>query len=66
MSLTSDLTATFSLGVGTLIVCATHLLIILYLSVKLHQICFIVIEKHDFRHTLTFDMIVTLSLGIGT
>ena len=38
-SLTSDLTATLTLGVGTLILCITHLLIILYLSVKFHQIC---------------------------
>ena len=52
--------------------CATHILIMLYLSVKFHQICFssfialVVYEQHNFRHNLTFDLIVTLTLGVGT
>ena len=29
-----------ALGIGTLILCMTHLFIMLYLSVKFHQICF--------------------------
>ena len=39
--------------------CATHILIMLYLSVKFHQICFssfLVYEQHNFRHNLTFDL----------
>ena len=36
---------------------ATHLLIMLYLSVKFH-------EQHNFKHNLTFDLIVTLTLGV--
>ena len=46
--------------------CATHILIILYLSVKFHQICSVVYEQHNFRHNLIFDLIVTLTLGVGT
>ena len=46
--------------------CATHLLIMLYLSVKFHQLASVVYEQHNFRHNLTFDLIVTLTLGIGT
>ena len=46
--------------------CETHLLIMLYLSVKCHQICFSIYEHHNFRHNLTFDLIVTLTLGVGT
>ena len=46
--------------------CATHLLIMLYLSVKFHQIASVVNEQHNFRHNLTFDLIVTLTLGVGT
>ena len=38
--MTSDLIATLTLGVGTKIMCAAHLLIMLYLSVKFHQFCF--------------------------
>ena len=38
--LTFDLTATVTLGVGTQIMCATHLLIMFYVSVKFHQIRF--------------------------
>ena len=34
-NLTSDLIVTLTLGVGTYLLCATHLLIIFYLSVKL-------------------------------
>ena len=45
--------------------CVTHILIILYISVKLHQICFKSYEQHNFRHNLTFDLIVTLTLGVG-
>ena len=40
MILTFDLIATLTLGVGTLLLSATHLLIMLYLSVKFRQICF--------------------------
>ena len=40
MILTSDLIATLTLGVVTLAMCATHILIMHYLSVKFHQICF--------------------------
>ena len=46
--------------------CATRLLIMLYLSVKCHQISSGVYEQHNFRHNLTFDLIVTLTLGVGT
>ena len=46
--------------------CATHLLIMLYLSVKFHQIASMVYEQHNFRHNLTSDMTVTLTFGIGT
>ena len=46
--------------------CATHILIMLHLSVKFHPICLVVYEQHNFRHNLTFDLIVTLTLGIGT
>ena len=38
--MTFDLIATLTLGVGTLIMRATHLLILFYLSVTFHQICF--------------------------
>ena len=58
------LTVTF--GIGILILCLTYLLIILYLSVKFHHICFSSYEQHDFRHNLTSDLIVTLILGTGT
>ena len=40
MGLTSDLIATLTLSIGTKILCVTHLLIMLYLSVKFYQICF--------------------------
>ena len=44
-----------------------HLLIMLYLSVKFHvKFASIVNEQHKFRHNLTSDMIVTLTLGVGT
>ena len=48
--------------------CATHLLIMLsvYLSVKFNQIAAVVYEQHNFRHNLIFDLIVTLTLGVGT
>ena len=46
--------------------CVTHRLIMFYLSVKFYQICSVVYEQHNFRHNLTFDLIVTLTLGIGT
>ena len=45
--------------------CATHLFIMLYLSVKFHQFASVVHEQHNFRHNLTFDLIVTLTLGVG-
>ena len=38
--MTFDLIATLTLGVGTQIMRTTYLLIMLYLSVKFHQICF--------------------------
>ena len=66
MSLTFDLTATLTLCLGTLVVCTTHLLIIFYLSVKFIKFASVVYEKHNFRHNLTLNMIVTLTLGIGT
>ena len=43
--------------------CATHLLIVLYLSVNFASVVY---EQHNFRHNLTFDLIVTLILGVGT
>ena len=46
--------------------CATHLHIMLYLSVKFLQYALEVYEQHNFRHNLTFDLIVTLTLGVGT
>ena len=46
--------------------CVRHILIMLYLSVKFHQISSIFYEQHNFRHNLTSDMIVTLTLGVGT
>ena len=66
MILTSDLIATLTLGVGTKIMCVKHLLIMFYLSVKFHQICFSSLREHNFRDNLTFDLIVTLTLGVGT
>ena len=44
--------------------CVTHLLIMLYLSVKFTKFDLVVYEQHNFRHNLTFDMIVTLTLGV--
>ena len=44
--------------------CATHILIMLYLSVKFIKFASVVYEQHNFRHNLTFDLIVTL--GVGT
>ena len=47
--------------------CVTHLLIMFYFSVKFYQICFSSLRAlHNFSHNLTFDLIVTLTLGIGT
>ena len=46
--------------------CATHILIMLYLSVKFIKFASIVYEQHNFRHNLTSDMVVTLTLGVGT
>ena len=46
--------------------CATYLLIMLYLSVIFIKLASVVNEKHNFRHNLTFDLIVTLTLGVGT
>ena len=66
MILTSDLIATLTLGIGTLILCTTHLLIVLYLSVSFIIFASVVYEQHNFRHNLTFDLIVTLTLGVGT
>ena len=40
MILTSDPIVALTLGIGTLILSATYFLIMLYLSVKFHQICF--------------------------
>ena len=53
-NLTFDLIVTLTLGVGTKIMRATHLLIMLYLSVKFHQICFstIVVYELSLRHDL--------------
>ena len=45
--------------------CVTHLLIMFYLSVKFHQFASLVYEQHNLRHSLTFDLIVTLTLGVG-
>ena len=30
------------------------------------NLLFVVYEKHNFKYNLTFDIIVTLTLGIGT
>ena len=46
--------------------CATHLLIMLYLFVNFIKFASVVYEQHDFRHNLTSDLVVTLTLGIGT
>ena len=46
--------------------CVTHLLIMLYLSVSFIKFAPVVYEQHNVRHTLTFDLIVTLTLGVGT
>ena len=46
--------------------CVTHLLIMFYLSVKFIEFVSVVYEQHDFRHNLTSDLIVTLTLGVGT
>ena len=48
--------------------CATYFVIMLYLSVKFHQIASVVYEQHNFRHNfiLTSDLIATLTLGVGT
>ena len=40
--------------------CVTHLLIMLYLFASVDY------EQQNFRHNLTFDLIVTLTLGVGT
>ena len=37
MSLTFDPTVALTLGVGTEILCATHVLMMLYVSVRFHQ-----------------------------
>ena len=42
--------------------CATHLLIMLYLSVNFIKFASAVYEKHNFRHNLTFDL-TDLDLG---
>ena len=41
----------------------THLLIMLYLSMKFNKFALVVYEQQDFRHTLTSDLIVTLTLA---
>ena len=41
--------------------CATHLLIMLGII----KFASVVYEQHNFRHNLTFDLIVTLTLGVG-
>ena len=65
--MTSELIVTLTLDVGTEILCVTHFFIMLYLSVKFHQICFSSFYKqHDVRHNLTSDLIVTLTLEVGT
>ena len=49
--------------------CVTHILIMFYISVKfylLFKFASVVYEQHNFRHNLTSDLIVTLTLGIGT
>ena len=43
--------------------CVTYLLIMFYLSVKVSSVVY---EQHNFRHNLTSDLIVTLTLGVGT
>ena len=46
--------------------CVTHLLIMFYLSVSFIKFASVVYEQHNFRHKLTSDLIVTLTLGVGT
>ena len=46
--------------------CVTHILVMFYLSVKFYQFASVVYEQHNFRPNLTSDLIVTLTLGIGT
>ena len=46
--LTSDLLATLTLGLGTKMMCATHLLIMFYLSVKFYQIFFSSLQATQF------------------
>ena len=55
---------TLTLGVGTSILCATHLLIILYLLCSFIKFAPVVYVHHNFRHNLTSDLIVCdLDLG---
>ena len=66
MILTSDLIATLTLGLETLIMCVTHLLIMLYLSVQFYQICLSSLRATQFWAQFDPDLIVTLTLGVGT
>ena len=44
--------------------CVTQFLIMFHLSII--KFALVVYEQHDFRHSLTSDLIVTLTLGVGT
>ena len=46
--------------------CVTYLLIMFYLSVKFIKFASVVYEQHNFRHNLTSNLIVTLTLGVAT
>ena len=47
--------------------CMTQLLIMHYLSVKFFfKFASVVYEQHEFRHNLTSDPVLTLTLGVGT
>ena len=39
-NLTFDPIVALTLGVGTYLLCATHLLFLIYLSLKFHEICY--------------------------
>ena len=45
--------------------CVAHLLIMLYLSLSVVKFALVVYEQHNLRHNLTFDLIGTLTLGVG-
>ena len=59
MILTFDLITTLTLGVGT------FFFLCLIFSWKFIKFALVVYEQHNFRHNLTSDLIVALTLGVG-